>query len=150
ARTAVDLCPAGDAGLHVEAPALPRGIALDLVRESGARADEAHVSAHDVPELRQLVDRQPPQQPADARDARIARVDGEARALLLRINLHRPELHELEFRSVYADTPLAIEDGAAVLDLDRRCCGGEKRAHEHESDPRGRHVERTVHRVPSA
>src|SRR5205823_4107352 len=48
----VDLRPAGDSRLDVEPPALPRRVALDLVRERGARADEAHIAPNDIPELR--------------------------------------------------------------------------------------------------
>src|SRR5882672_4998077 len=79
---AVDLRPAGDARPHFEAAALTGCIALDLVRERGAGADETHVAAHDVPQLRQLVDREPAQQAAGPRDAWIAFVDGEARTLM--------------------------------------------------------------------
>src|SRR5207248_6167853 len=62
ACSSVDLRPAGDAGPDVETPALSRRVALDLVRERGAGADEAHVAADDVPQLWQFVDRQAPQE----------------------------------------------------------------------------------------
>ena len=137
-------------GLHLEAPPLTRRVTLDLIRERGAGADEAHVAAHDVPELRQLVERQPPQQPARARDARIAFVDGEARALPLRADLHRPELHELELLAVQADPPLPVEDRAAVVELDRQRGRREEGACHRQPETGGSRVERAVHRVPSA
>ena len=59
-------------GLDLEPAALPLVVALDLVAERRARADDRHVAADDVPELRQLVDREPPQDRADARDPRVA------------------------------------------------------------------------------
>jgi hypothetical protein len=52
----VNLRPARDAGPDLEAPSLPRRVALDLIGERRARADEAHFAADDVPELRDLVD----------------------------------------------------------------------------------------------
>src|SRR6185295_317732 len=125
ARSPVDLRPAGDAGAHLEAASLARRVTLHLIGERGAGADEAHVTADDVPELWQLVERQPPQHPSCARDARIAFVDREAGALPLGTNLHRPQLHQLELLTVQPDAPLAIENGGGC-------------------------VQRTVHRVPSA
>src|SRR6266516_2789896 len=150
ARTALYLRPTGDAGPHFESAPLPRRVARDLIRERGAWADEAHVPAEDVPQLRQLVDGKPPQQTAGTRDARIALVDGEAGALVLRPDLHRPQLHELELRSVQADAPLSVEDGPAVVELDRECRGNEHGARHRQPEPSGRGVERAVHRVPSA
>ena len=53
--SSVDLSPAGDAGLDVEAPPLVRRVLVDLVPERRPRPDQAHVAAHDIPELRQFV-----------------------------------------------------------------------------------------------
>ena len=61
---AVDLRPAGDPGLHVEAVELALVVAVDLVAERRPRPDHRHVAADDVPELRQLVEREPPQDAA--------------------------------------------------------------------------------------
>src|SRR5579862_8960989 len=68
-RAAVHLRPAGDAGLDVEPVPLTIVVLLDLVAERRARADQRHVAADDVPELRQLVERKPPEQAAGRRDA---------------------------------------------------------------------------------
>jgi hypothetical protein len=149
-RPAVNLRPARDPGPDFETPALTRRVALDLVCKRGAGADEAHVAAHDVPQLRQLVDRQPAQQPAGARDAWIALVDGEPRTLPLCADLHRPQLHELELFAVQADAPLPVEDGAAVVELDRQRSRRKDGTCHHQSNPGGRGIERAVHRVPSA
>ena len=59
-RQAVDLGPAGDAGLDPVSHHVVRDLVLELVDESralGSRADERHLSQEDVPELRKLVDR---------------------------------------------------------------------------------------------
>src|SRR5437763_1856024 len=66
---AVDLRPAGDSGLHVEPVPLALVVLLDLVTQGRPRPDHAHLPAHDVPELRQLVERELAQHPAGARDA---------------------------------------------------------------------------------
>src|SRR5690242_21603932 len=78
-----DLRPPGDAGLDVQTAPLPRRVLLDLIRERGAGPDEAHVAASDVPELRDLVDGQAAQHPADACDPRVSLVDGVPGAPLL-------------------------------------------------------------------
>src|SRR5947208_16442041 len=61
-RAAVDLRPTGDAGLDVEAVALPVVVLLDLVAERRPGADDRHLAADDVPELRHLVEREPAEQ----------------------------------------------------------------------------------------
>src|SRR5206468_2480246 len=77
-------------------------VALDLVGDRRARADEAHVALEDVPELRQLVEARLAEPRTDARHARIAgdledRADHLVEVLelgLLRLGIldHRAEL----------------------------------------------------------
>src|SRR5262249_1392839 len=74
---AVHLRPAGDAGLDVEPVPLMLVVLLDLVAECRPRADHAHLAADDVPELRQLVEREPAQPASGACDPGVAAVDGE-------------------------------------------------------------------------
>src|SRR5437868_10349789 len=88
-RPAVDLRPAGDPGPDVEPVALPLVVLVDLVAKCRPRPDDRHVAANDVPELRQLVQRQPPQDPAGARDAGVAAVDRVPGAEALRAHDHR-------------------------------------------------------------
>ena len=74
AAPAVDLRPAGQARAHLVAQHVLRDPLLELVDEErplGPRADERHVAAQHVPELRQLVDVGAPQQAADRRAARV-------------------------------------------------------------------------------
>lgn len=137
--------PAREAGLHVEPAALPGRVALDLVGERRARPDHAHVAAQDVPELGQLVHRGAPDQPANARDPRVALVDGVARSLALGADLHRAELQQLELLAAQADALLAIEDGASVLEPDRDRGGREQRAREQQAGTGEGDVERAVH-----
>ncbi len=69
---AVDLGPARDAGLHVEPAALALGVTVDLLLDRRARAHDRELSAQHVDQVRQLVEREAPQQAAAARDARVA------------------------------------------------------------------------------
>src|SRR4029077_20712814 len=83
-RAAVDLRPAGDSGLDVEPVTLALVVLLDLVAQRRPWADDAHLAPDDVPELRQFVERELPQQPPAARDPRVAAVHREGRAPGLR------------------------------------------------------------------
>src|SRR3954470_23767080 len=64
----VDLRPARDPRLDVEAVELAFVVLVDLVAERGPRPNDRHVAAHDVPELRQLVEAEPAQDPAHLGD----------------------------------------------------------------------------------
>ena len=64
---AADLPEAGQAGGEVEPAQAPVVHELVLVRDQRAGADQAHLTAQDVPELRELVDGVLAQEPADAR-----------------------------------------------------------------------------------
>ena len=73
AAPAVDLRPAGDAGLHLVAQHVLREAMLELLDEEralGTRTDDRHVAAQDVPELRQFVEVEAAQPSARPRVAR--------------------------------------------------------------------------------
>src|SRR5438034_9073410 len=109
-RAPMDLGPARDPRLDVEAMPLPCVVLVDLVAQRRARTDDRHVAADDVPELRQLVERQPAQDASRARDARIAPVDRVAGTDALRADDHRAQLEEPEVLAVLADAHLAVEN----------------------------------------
>jgi hypothetical protein len=129
----VDLRPTGDPGLDLEAATLTRRVPLDLVAKGRPRADDAHVAADDVPELRQLVDREAAENPAGGGDPGVAVVDGVACAQLLRPHHHRPQLEQLELLAVLSDALLPVEDWPAVLELDRERPGSQERAGQHQT-----------------
>src|ERR687887_2433174 len=129
-RATVDLRPARQARLDLEPAALSRRVALDLVGKRRARADQAHLPAQDVPELRDLVEREAAQKAADARDPRVALVDRPAGPLRLGADDHRPQLEQLEVGSVLPDAPLPVEDRSAVVELDRKRGQREQRRRE--------------------
>src|SRR5262249_14289587 len=53
---ALDLGPAGDPGADLVAPPLPRRVVVDLGRDRRARADDRHLAAQDVDQVRDLVE----------------------------------------------------------------------------------------------
>src|SRR5690606_27639587 len=73
--SAIDLRPPCHARQRFEPSPLPRTVLLDLVAESRARTDQAHVALEDVDELGQLVDARGPEYPSNSCDARIAGTD---------------------------------------------------------------------------
>src|SRR5437763_3049324 len=148
-RPAVHLRPAGQARLDLETASLPRGVLVDLVAEGRARADQAHVAADDVPELRELVEGEAAQGAADLRDPRVAAVYRPTGALGLGADDHRPKLQQVEVAPLVADPALAGDDGTAVLEPDRHRRRGEDRAREREPEAGADDVERPVHAVPS-
>ncbi|MBK5224527.1 MAG: hypothetical protein JJE52_16950 [Acidimicrobiia bacterium] len=115
---------------------------------------EAHLAAHDVPELWQLVDGHPADEPSDPRDARVVlhlehrpielvpgpEVDEQARG----IGDHRAELEHLERLATAPEAALAEEDAAG------RCARDDEGDHRHgdgqeeESRRRDDHVEGTL------
>src|SRR6185436_17220709 len=66
---AVDLRPAGDAGPHFVPARLLGRIEREIFRQERPRADEAHVAAQHIPELRQLVKAVAAQRAAERREA---------------------------------------------------------------------------------
>ena len=93
---AVDLRPAGDPGQRVEPAPLALVVAVDLDLHGRARADERHLAAQHVDEVRHLVERRAAQPRAEPRDAVVALVDGQALAHVLGAADHRAQLVELE------------------------------------------------------
>jgi hypothetical protein len=109
-----------------------------LLRDQGPRADEAHLAAQDVDQLRQLVDRGPAQKAADARDPRVlADLEhdavvglvelGELGLARLRVGEHRTELEDRELVAVAAHASLTEEHRAARVELDRDRDGDQQR-----------------------
>jgi hypothetical protein len=152
-RAAVDLRPPGDAGLQRQAAPLAVGVLGDLHGDGRPRADDGHLAAQDVDEVGQLVDRRPPQQRPDARDAAVAVVDGQAGAHLLGARDHRAELQDVERPAALADAALAVDRVARRLQPDRHHRHRDDRRGERQDGPRDRDVEdaakRLAHRVPS-
>src|SRR5205823_12529062 len=77
-----DLPQPGDAGQHEVALAVPVLEPVVVALRQRTRADQRHLPAQHVEELRQLVDRPAPQKAADGGDARVV-ADLEDRAALL-------------------------------------------------------------------
>ncbi len=100
ATQAVDLGPAGHAGLHEVARQVVRdlgGKPVDVIRPFGSRSDQAHLPTQHVPELRQLVEIPVAHDRADAQQPRVAtECAGVGRVRGVRIRCHAAELVERE------------------------------------------------------
>lgn len=129
---AAGLPHAGDAGQDHAVLAEVFAVALDLGRDDGPRAYEAHVAADDVPELRELVEAGLAQEGAELRDARVVLelevgfpfltglgVLGEVFLEgLLSVRDHGLELVAREEPAVLADALVREDDVAFVVDGD--------------------------------
>src|SRR5439155_23493381 len=105
---AADLRPSGDPRLHEVPPGVVGEAALQLGADLGAlrsRADQRHLATKHAPQLRQLVDVGPAQEPAEPRHAPVTCLT-PLRTALLRARHHRPQLHDLELLAALADAPL--------------------------------------------
>ena len=123
---AAQLGPAGDARPQQMAPGVVRVLALQLgdhLGPLGPRADQRHVAADHVPQLRQLVDVGPAQEPADLGHPVVGGLGPADDAVGLGVGAHRAQLHDLELLAVLAEAALAVEHRAAVLELDGDRCG---------------------------
>src|SRR5207237_6609983 len=92
-----------------------------------------------------LVERARPEDAPPPRDPPAPPVAGEAGALPLGADDHRPQLEEVEVAALVADPPLPVEDRAAVLELDPDGRRREDRAREREADGAAEDVECSVH-----
>ena len=147
----VHLRPPGDAGLHGQAPPVGLGVVRNLLDDVGARPDEAHLPAHDVEQLRELVEARAPQKAAAARDARIirqmpVRILADLQRLTDRdcVLHHRPELVHAEYTAALADAGMGEEHRPACLEQDPERDRREQRAEEDERDGRKHAVERVL------
>ena len=132
AAPAVDLRPAGDAGLdamageiavHCLVINLRLGLGVDRVR---ARADQRQVALDGhVDELRQLVEARLADETADTGDARVVLGDELARGGVGLVGVHRAELVDLDQVVVEAVALLLEEHRPAAVELD------ENRDHRH-------------------
>src|SRR6266496_4376114 len=128
ARHLPQACHAGE---HEVALAMPDLELHVVAQRQRPRADERHLAAQDVQHLRQLVERIPADEPADARDPRVVldleqRSRGFVRALepglpCTGVDVHRAELEHPELALAEPDAPVAVEDGAGRIELDRKC-----------------------------
>ena len=120
----------GHAGAYLVEEGVARVALHDLVDVElplGPRADEGHVAAEDVPQLRQLVEVMLAQELADARQALVAALPVELWPGGLGVERHRAELVDVERASEAADALLPEQGRAAVLAAHRDVAEEEER-----------------------
>src|SRR5262245_4736187 len=114
------LRPPGDPGSddvpeHVERDSLLK--LADEDRAFRARPDQAHVTAQDVDELRELVEPRLAQEASQARDAGVADLGPDGSGLALGVDVHRAQLEEHEHAAVLAHALLPEEHGPRGIEL---------------------------------
>ena len=150
-----DLPQAGNTRADRELAHDARLVLRNLAGERGARADERHITAKNVEELGELVDRGLTQQGPDAGDARVVGhlehdgVTGAGVGLVglsqgglhgFRINVHGAELKHGKTRAVEAHALLLEESGTAVVQAHHRCNDDPHRCQQDDADKRGDNV----------
>ena len=127
-----------------------------LVEHQRPRPDEAHLAPHDVPQLRQLIQRAAPQQPPDPRHTRILsdleqpllRLVAIPQRVLQRIRVrdHRAELQHPETLAMTPDTLLREEHRPTILELHRHSNHSQERRDRQQPHHRTQQVERPLER----
>ena len=118
--SAVNLCPTGDAGAHVEHTELLFAVMFDrpgVVCKRGAGADETHIAAQNVDELGQFVNAGGTEQFAHASDAGVILAGIDAAAGVLGVDLHTAELQHLKHATVPTDPFLTEMTGPSESNL---------------------------------
>ena len=148
ARASGDLPEPGHPGEHEIPGAMPVLEELVVAKRQRPRPDEAHLAPQRVDELRQLVDREPPQNSPDPRHPRVvADLEQRARRLvrvleraLLRrcARDHRAELQHPELALADADPAVDVEHGPSRVELDRKRDEQPERQAEHDDQTRCR------------
>ncbi|CAM2144697.1 hypothetical protein PT2222_160130 [Paraburkholderia tropica] len=135
AAKAVDLRPAGDAGLDAVTVDVARHHALvEIVvfERVRTRADHRHVAAQHVVELRQFVETRAAQERAHARHAAVAARGLAERAGRLAVHAHRAELVDREHAPVRAFAPLLEQHRSRRRNLHRQRNAEQHRHQAHE------------------
>src|SRR5207253_7448629 len=111
------LCPAGDTGQNRAAQRVIRNCASEelLVGDRmRPRSYQVHVAADHIDKLGQFIESQSAQPSSNARDATEVVLDPFGGRTLDR--LHRPELHELEWSTTFAEASLTEQNRAARVE----------------------------------
>jgi hypothetical protein len=101
------------AGQFTETPAVAGDYSLQLrheLRPLRTWADHAHVAAHDIPKLRQLVDMRSAQKSADWEHARITFLRPCRPAQALAVVVHRANLIDLKWLASATQPSLGVEN----------------------------------------
>src|SRR5688572_19089978 len=132
AAPAVDLGPAGDSGLHLVAQHVLRDAVLELLDEERPfrpRADDRHIAAEDVEELRQFVEIEPSQPASDWRRPRVVLARPDGAGGVFRAQVHRTEFVDVEGLAIEAHALLPVIDRAGRGQFHQRRDDGEGNRH---------------------
>ena len=134
----------GDPRAHVEDVAIIVVEHLHVAADLGTRADQAHVTAQDVVELRQLVELGMAQEAAETGDTRIV-VSGHTRADGIRAHLHGAELVQAERAEREPDALLLVQHRHPVHQQHRQRHHRQQRGQHDDPGCRDDDVDHTFH-----
>ncbi len=100
----------------------------------GPRADDRHVAAQHVEELRELVDARAAQERAHSGGAAVGRRSPDRAGLGLGVDGHRTEFKQVELDAAAPDAPLPVQDRSARLQMHRDSGDEHERPDERETD----------------
>src|SRR6187431_1273265 len=103
----LELSETGDSGSGGEYPPVDRVVEIDEDRVLGAWADQGHLPAHDVDELRKLVDAVAAE---DASDARHPGIVGRGQPGSGTAHDHRPDLEDRDDAAMLAYPSSAVQE----------------------------------------
>ncbi len=145
----VDLGPAGDARLHHVAFGIVGQLVFKVrheLRAFRAGSDEAHLTLEDRPGLRQFIDAQLADDPADPCHARIVLLC-KLRAPRFGIDAHGAQFYEIERLTIEPDAGLTEKCRALAVDLHKDGKKDNDRQGEREQQQAGGNVKNTLGRA---
>ena len=146
AAPAVDLRPAGDAGLDTVAGRVVGNGLAEAVNEHRPlrpRADQAHVAFEHIDKLRQFVQARCPNERSEPGAARIVFLRPDRAGLLLGIDAHAAEFQHLKHAAVQAAPFLTVEHRAGAGELDKSGDQQQERRNDDQTEERQHDVHRS-------
>ena len=117
------------------------------LRPFGTRANQTHLAAQDVPQLRQFIEPVSTQVEADSRTSRIARNGPYRSEMLFSVFMHGTKLDNRELFSAESNPDLPIEDRPVIGESDARRNRGKKGRKDQKTGCRSADVQRTLQKA---
>src|SRR5262249_8505139 len=140
---AIHLGPPGHSRRNIKAPPLKRRVFGYLFQNCRTRSNQGHVAPKYIEQLWELIDLETPQPSTHRRNHGMLTPDLAYDQRGNMMDLHAPELHQLEWDAMQACPRLPIEDRTTVGKPDRQGCHQEDRRSQQQKDPAAGNVNQT-------